>query len=658
MDQLIFVISWLALLKFLQLAVWPHLTSLFGKLAYGVAWPLSLILFTIISWYCGLLGLPVQLAALPFVLLVAWGLMQGCYRKEAFEGVWHWDALFLLCFSVLLEVRFFNPSISFAEKFMDHAFLASVMLQPSVPPIDPWFAGGTLDVYYYLGYWMLGALGLSAGVPSEVVFNLALPTIFATAAVCLYALGHLLLTRFRWLPVLTLLLVNPSFVVHALAGENLSSVMWGSTRTIAGTINEFPLFSFLWGDVHPHVMGLFNQALLLFLLVFAYMQWNRLSEHARWLLCGCTALSLGTMPPMNSWDVLIYAPLVLCTGLLIWHHSEDCDPAPWRFLVSVPPLAVLSYLPFYLMLNTPGVAGVGLVMTPSAPSEFLLVNGFFILIFYIASLSELRKRPWLILVSLPFLLAGYASAGIMAVPLVCLLAGRKRPEALIAVAGFMVLILTEIVYLKDNMGETLYRMNTVFKLSLLAWMMMGPAAFTYLGHWSGRYLDRVPERPVKAMAIALVVLLVLSPLVIPDISYGNGGRTLDGLAWLEESHPGDAKAIAFLRTLEGSHVLVEAEGGDYKYYSRVSSLTGIPAVLGMPFHEQMWRGDETDVGGRMSDLRTIYESPEKAEDLMQTYGADLLYVGDAERERYDVRNPDALSLIYDESGVQIYQIQN
>ena len=74
----------------------------------------------------------------------------------------------------MLDIRFVNPTISYAEKFMDHGFLASVIRNPVVPPLDPWFSGGTLNVYYYLGYWMLGALAIVSGVPSNIAFNLSL----------------------------------------------------------------------------------------------------------------------------------------------------------------------------------------------------------------------------------------------------------------------------------------------------------------------------------------------------------------------------------------------------------------------------------------------------------------------------------------------------
>ena len=92
----------------------------------------------------------------------------------------------------MLEVRFLNPSISYAEKFMDHAFLASIINNPVIPPIDPWYSGGDLNMYYYMGHWMMGALGYIAGIKSTIVFNLVLPTVFANAGVALYASGKLL----------------------------------------------------------------------------------------------------------------------------------------------------------------------------------------------------------------------------------------------------------------------------------------------------------------------------------------------------------------------------------------------------------------------------------------------------------------------------------
>ncbi len=323
MEQQIFsVISWLAVLTLIQLSFYPSLKKTFKSFAFPVSFSASLLAFTILSWYCGLLHIPVQIALLPFLALICYHLWYRHYSLEELRTEWRWEMVFLVCFFLMLDVRFVNPTISYAEKFMDHAFLASVMRNPVVPPLDPWFAGGSLNVYYYLGYWMFGCLGIVTGVPSNITFNLALPTIFSFSAINLYAIGTLMLKKFRWLPLIILFIPNPSFFYQIAQGKALNTVFWDSTRTITNTINEYPLFSFIWGDVHAHVVSLFNQIFLIFLLLYAYKRWESLENRAKWLVSIFCALSLGSMPLFNTWDVLIYAPIMLLFGVLIIMESR------------------------------------------------------------------------------------------------------------------------------------------------------------------------------------------------------------------------------------------------------------------------------------------------------------------------------------------------
>jgi uncharacterized membrane protein len=187
---------------------------------------------------------------------------------------------------------------------------------------------------------------------------------------------------------------------------------------------------------------------------------------------------------------------------------------------------------------------------------------------------------------------------------------------------------------------------------------MGTASLSIIGKWlqGAGIEDRIPAGIRKGLPILVVALLLIAPSAI-NIDFGYGSRTLDGAAYLEGSHPGDAAAIAFLRDLPGDHIIIEAEGGDYTYYSRVSSFSGIPAVIGMPFHEYMWRGDEGRIGQRSADVRAIYEQPSRTTDLARAYNATLLYVGASERDRYTISIPtETLELIYDREGVQIYRI--
>jgi YYY domain-containing protein len=659
------VLSWLAVLTFLQLSLYPSLKKTFGRFAFPVAFPASLLAFTLLSWYCGLVRIPVHAALIPFIILAAWHIYQRNYPIQDLKAQWHWEALFLVTFLIMLDVRFVNPTISYAEKFMDHGFLASVILNPVVPPLDPWFAGGTLNVYYYLGYWMLGCLAIVSGVPSTIAFNLSLPTVFALSAISLYAIGTLLLDRFRWLPLLVLILPNPALVYQLITGSAVNpaydtSLSWLGTRTITNTINEYPLFSFVWGDVHAHVVSIFNQLFLILLLLFVYRNWESLDKRQKAMVTVLVSFSLGSMPLFNTWDVLIYAPLVLIIAfLIIGRNRASMGRDTWAFLVTVPPLSILCYLPFYLQLQTQ-TGAIAFVRTPSDPVEFLWVNGIFIAIFIALLVPEFRKRPWLLIACLPFALAGYFAAAIAIIPLVYLIAKADRdfPD-LLAAFGLAILVICELVYMKDNMGETFFRMNTVFKCYLPAWLMLGTAALVMVGKWAGR-CGRIPvfsARITTAAIIGIVLLLLAVPFMV-SYNSGYGTNTLDGLEYLSTSHPGDAGAVAYLRTLPEGEILVEAEDGDYSYYSRVSSFTGIPAIIGQPFHEYMWRGDESGwFSERKSDIREIYERPELTVPLMRKYNATLLYVGDPEYERYEVSLPTTgLTKVYSEGTTTIYRI--
>jgi YYY domain-containing protein len=367
------------------------------------------------------------------------------------------------------------------------------------------------------------------------------------------------------------------------------------------------------------------------------------------------------MPLINTWDVLLYAPITLFFGaLILWRNRLTIRaPSSWMFLITIPPLSILVYLPFYLQLVT-NTGGIALVSTPSEPLQFLLVNGLFIAIFIAVLSKEMRKRPWYLLAVVPFALTGYYAAAIAAIPLVYfILKNEKRLPDLLAIVGLVILVLCELIYLKDSMGDTYFRMNTVFKCYLPAWLMLGIAAFSMVAIWLQEW-GKVPWVPIKGSAIAAVVVITFlfaTPFLV-SFTYNYGTGTLDGLEYLEGTHPADAGAVTFLRSLPGNELIVEAEGGDYSYYSRVSSFTGIPSVIGMPFHEYMWRGDKDGwFNTRNTDIRAIYEKPEQSVTLMKKYNATLLYVGDAERERYNVSLPaTGLEKIYSARGTEIYRL--
>jgi uncharacterized membrane protein len=706
--QVLYVLSWLVLLKFLQISVYPALRTPLGRLAYPVSFSGGVLAFSALSWYLGLLRLPVPLAVLPFLGLLGWAVVKGRYNREDLKPHLTWDLVFLLAFAAMLTVRLVNPAILGAEKFMDHAFIASIMRSPVVPPPDPWYAGGTMNIYYYGGYWLMGILGTLSGVPSNVVFNLALPTVLALAVVNLCAIGDVLLPRCRWFPLLALVLVNPAFLLSIITGSNTAGILWDSTRVITNTINEYTLFSFLWGDAHAHVLDIFNQVFLLLILVIALTQWYDLGRKGRVALLALAALSLGSMPVINTWDVLVYAPMAILVGVLILReglHREKRDLSALGFLLAVPPVSLLMYAPYYLQLAATGYLGIFPVTTPSDPREFLLVHGFFLAIFIAYGARSLIRRPYLIIPAVLVAAAGYGSAAIAIAAGTALLArwerdpGSRRsdgseragavsggrsplgtepgssreeearsgsscpggqgllrtrergpsgpdPEILIALAGISIITLPEFFYLKDYLGGIYYRMNTVFKFYNIAWILMGVSSLIIVAGVLGRLkIPRLPEGQGKAaIAISLVILIIAVPAVLA-ISGGGGALTLDGLQYLEVSHSGDAAALPFVRELPPGTVIAEGVEGDYAYPSRISSFTGIQTILGWPGHEFMWRGAGGSTAGRIEEVREVYEDPGRAPGILRRYNASYVYVGDTERELYSHLNLPAGELV-------------
>lgn len=144
------------------------------------------------------------------------------------------------------------------------------------------------------------------------------------------------------------------------------------------------------------------------------MKWNESDEKTKWILAVLLSISLGSMPLLNTWDVLIYAPVLLLTGILIFFRNKNRNEdkhkitpdksflksdlylyltkaLPLKIFIIVPVLSVIIYLPYYLMLNTSGVEGIGIVHAPTSPFAFILVYGFFLAVLYLECLNDLKK---------------------------------------------------------------------------------------------------------------------------------------------------------------------------------------------------------------------------------------------------------------------------
>ncbi|MBI4212815.1 MAG: glycosyltransferase family 39 protein [Chloroflexi bacterium] len=226
------------------------------------------------------------------------------------------EGLFVAVFVAFVAIRATNPDLWHStyggEKPMDFAYLNAVIRTTWFPPPDPWLAGGYIN-YYYFGFVIVASLIKLTGVVPWVAYNLALPTLAAltatSAAGIAYSLlihrPHSPLRRRGWAlgggllaAVLTVGSGNLQSAVqifewlNRLGGDQIPSVLpgvggalgairglvtlperalsgqlpsfqfdfWAPTRVISTEpvtpITEFPYFTFLYGDLHAHMIAM------------------------------------------------------------------------------------------------------------------------------------------------------------------------------------------------------------------------------------------------------------------------------------------------------------------------------------------------------------------------------------------------------------------
>ncbi len=590
------------------------------------------------------------------------------------------ELLFALAFFGWAAMRSFSPDVWQTEKPMDMAFVNAVDRSESFPPHDPWQSGENLN-YYYFGHYLVAFLGRLTAVEPAVGFNLGVALFFALCVTAVFGVASALCLALRGArpggtraAVLTglvgvglaMLLGNLAGGIQFLEGPTLAGYDWWSpSRVIAGTANEFPYFSFLLADLHAHVMAtpftLVAVAYALQLALRGPPAWRGGVPGALGELA-LASLVLGVLYAVNALDYPTAAVLG-ALALLIW-ASPSSDRVTWRraavWALAWLGASLLLFLPFHLDYST-AASGLGIVGDHDNFTRFaadvLLIYGLPLWILLAVAVTRLslpvRYVVWggTVAVFVLVLLAPARLAGLLLllVLVACSLfiALRSRSTAaerffwLLVTVGLGLIAVGEIVYIEDVFQDTpSYRFNTVFKAGYQAWFLLAIAASVAV--FAVR--RRVPRPAGLAWKAGVVVLVAIAALYPVAASYSRSTGfseppTLDGERWLTA---GDAAAIRWLRAnVEGTPTILEDAGADYspEGHARVSTFTGLPAVIGWAGHEIQW---DHDPGTRATDVARIYETldPGVARRLLERYGVRYVFVGSLERDRY---SPAALA---------------
>ena len=310
------------------------------------------------------------------------------------------ELLFALALLGWVIYKSYNPNLETAggEKWMEIAFINATLRSDGFPPQDPWLSGFGIS-YYYFGYVLMAMVTRLSGLRAAVAFNLFVPTLFALTltgafslvynlvisraeqskvnaqgagravgfgllgAVFVGILGNLegLLEVFHsrgllpasfwrwldiinineppvpggWIPTRFIWWWRASRVIHDCSFQGLLTGDCNPPNNWE-VIDEFPFFSFLLGDVHPHVLALPFVLLAVVLalnLILNSRSANQqiskseglrsrisnliISTFGGWTQFILYALCLGSLGFLNTWDFPIYL-FVVTLGFAVW----------------------------------------------------------------------------------------------------------------------------------------------------------------------------------------------------------------------------------------------------------------------------------------------------------------------------------------------------
>lgn len=578
------------------------------------------------------------------------------------------ELLFFAVFLLWTYLAGFHPQAYGTEKFMDYGFMEAMMRSTTLPARDLWYSEGTIN-YYYGGQYFAVFLTKLSGSSAALTYNLMRTFVAGLAFVLPFSLVYQMLSdRFfgklpkkkRWIlgaagitaGTAVSLAGNMHYVVYRwvlpllskLQGVETTESYWfpDATRYIGfdpdvpdKTIHEFPCYSFVLGDLHAHVVNIMFVLLVLGLL-YAWMQWmwkrkslEDVEQKINWkrelLMPHILVVSvlLGMFQWTNFWDFVIY--FVVAGGVVLFTNAVRFGKRPGRVLgvtlaqgAEVLAISYAVILPFTLKFETM-VQGVALAQNHSLPHQLLILWGLpvlVLLLFFVSLFLERKKR-----VTRPDLfgvILGLCAMGLVLIP--------------------------ELVYVRDIYENGNARANTMFKLTYQAYIMFGIA----MGYVIFRLFTVTRQKILKVLAgICLFFLTWTVGYFGNCVSswFGNvwevsAYQGLDATTYLETDFPADAPAIRWLKeNIEGAPVVLEANGDSYTGFERVSASTGLPTVLGWYVHEWLWRNDVADLNQKSADIETIYTSGDAAavQKLLAQYEVEYVFVGSKEREKYAER---------------------
>jgi YYY domain-containing protein len=776
-----------------------------GDKGYPLARVLGLVLLGYFSWLSGSAGVSVTRATigLIFAILAAAGLLLAWKQRKELAYEWKTrrnyflmvEGLFLVFFAFDLLIRIGNPDLwhpsKGGERPMDFSYFNAVIKSTVFPPYDPWFAGGTINYYYY-GFVLVAMPVKLLGIVPTLAYNLILPTLFAMVALGAFCAGWNLLdpdqepgaapdreseiaaprsersafdSRFLaglFAALLMVVLGNlgtvrmiyqglqrmaaPGGIIEdasivqrlewaaqgagkTLGGESLpygpGDWYWNPSRVIpsgpGNEITEFPFFTFLYSDLHAHML-----AMPLALLALAWALSIVRSRRVRLDSLFLGGLVIGALYPTNLSDIYTYLPLGFAVlAYAVWrsdagaHWQTGLPKWAAKLLLTLGSIVLLTALSYglyepYRAAYSQGYGSLDPWTDSHTPIWSYFAHwGVFLFIITcwlawetrkwlastpVSSLNKLRPYQSLVLaciaafvLALLYLAYREVQVGWLALPLAAWagvlmlrpgMPDMKRFALFLIGTALLITIVVEVEVVHGDIG----RMNTIFKFYLQAWALLSVSAAAALvwlladiRMWHPGWRNFFQAGTVVLLTGAAMYTIYGTIDKVSDRMATNVPLTLDSITYMQYAQYSDFgvkmdlahdyHAIRWMQDhVQGSPVIVEANCPEYRWCTRFTIYTGLPGVVGWNWHQRQQRTlSPQRVEDRVSEISSFYATtnPAAARDFLRKYGVRYIIVGQLERAEYPGAGLDKFAQndgrlwdsVYREGDTTIYEVR-
>lgn len=564
------------------------------------------------------------------------------------------EVVFLLLFAFINWV-FAHRVQSFAtERLMDYGFMVSISKADYMPPKDMWAAGNSVN-YYYFGQYIFVFIQKLCGVTIGHAYTFGLFGIMTWMLMAIYRIVEAV-SGSRIAGVISAIVTTVGGNLHYIVYKYIVRMLWemlgsegdaphywfaDSTRYIGynpvveadRTIHEFPMYSFIIGDLHAHVTNIMA-VLLMVALLWSWLCIKKNLEGKKdiTVVIAPQLITIGFLLAIsnmaNYWDFPIYYVVsgsIILFGLIKVYGMSKKTFIYVAFIgIMILALSVILSVPFNINF-VKMVEGIGIVTVHTKLYQLIILWGLPIGLVALFIVMLIREKI-LLNRHLFVMLLGLCATGLVLIP--------------------------EFVFVKDIYINGFPRANTMFKLTFQAFILFGICSGCIVVEFcraSRAQKEAYRKHIYTRRAVLSVLLLVLAvgycPVALKQWFKDGKNNTyisMNAAYNIEQELSPQMDAIRRLQQIvkesgEQQPVVLTTDGESYTKSCAISAITGYPTVLGWHTHEWLWHNSREFYEERKTDVEQIYTGSDAqyTKELLDKYDISYIYIGPDEYESFD-----------------------